>query len=119
MIPLVAALLASALMGACASRHEPKSQMAVAEAAVQAANTPSTSENAPAELQVAVSKLAMAHKAMQDKDYDRARDLAEQTQVDAQAAQQKAQAVRSAKAAKDSADADRALREELARKSGS
>jgi len=119
-MPRFALLLAiAALLGACASTPEPKSQMAVAEAAVQAANTPSTSENAPAELQVAVDKLALAHKAMNDKDYERARMLAEQTQVDAQAAEQKAQAVRSRKAAQASADADRALREELARKSGS
>ena len=118
--PRLTLLLATAaLLGACASAPEPKSQMAVAEAAVQAANTPSTTEFAPAELQVAVDKLALAHKAMNDRDYERARYLAEQTQVDAQAAEQKAQAVRSRRAAQASADADRALREEIARKSGS
>ena len=119
-LPRLTLLLATAaLLGACASAPEPKSQMAVAEAAVQAANTPSTTEFAPAELQVAVDKLALAHKAMNDRDYERARYLAEQTQVDAQAAEQKAQAVRSRRAAQASADADRALREEIARKSGS
>lgn len=123
-LPLRAALasgllVTAALLGACASAPEPRSQMAVAEAAVQAANTPSTSEYAPAELQLAVDKLAQAHKAMRDRDYLLARNLAEQTQVDAQAAEQKAQAVRSRRAAQASADADRALREELARKNGS
>ena len=112
-------LSAAALLGACASVPPPTSEMAVADAAVQAANTPSTSEAAPAELQLAVNKLALAHQAMNDKNYDRARYLAEQTQVDAQVAQQHAQSVRSRKAAQDSEDSARALREEINRKAGS
>ena len=113
-------LLSSAvLLGACASTPPPNTQMAVADAAVQAANTPSTSEAAPAELQLAVNKLALAHQAMNDKNYDRALYLAEQTQVDAQVAQQHAQSVRSRKAAQDSEDAARALQEEINRKAGS
>ncbi|HEY4079724.1 MAG TPA: DUF4398 domain-containing protein [Burkholderiaceae bacterium] len=113
-------LSTAALLGACASSTPPPTtQMAVADAAVQAANTPSTSEAAPAELQLAVNKLALAHQAMNDKNYDRALYLAEQTQVDAQVAQQHAQSVRSRKAAQDSEDAARALQDEINRKAGS
>lgn len=114
-----AAMLAAtgllALAG-CASTPPPTSQMAVAEAAVQHANTSSTSDYAPTELQIAVSKLASARQAMTDKDYARAQRLAAQVEVDAQVAELHAQAARSRKSAQESQDAARVLREELERK---
>ena len=67
MIPTRAAVLALAAasslavaLGGCASTPAPSEQMAVAEAAVQHANTSSTSESAAGELQVATDKLASA-----------------------------------------------------------
>ena len=111
-------LAASALLlGGCASNAPmPTAQMAVAEAAVQQANNSSTAQGAPRELQVAITKLASAREAVAAKDYDRATRLAEQAQVDAQVAELHAQAVRSRKAAQESQDAARVLREELSRK---
>jgi hypothetical protein len=94
----------------------PKEQMAVAEAAVQHANTTSTSDNAAGQLQIAVSKLDAARAAMTSKDYVRARQLAEQVEVDAQVAELHAQSVRAGKSAAESQDAERVLREELNRK---
>ncbi|HEU0199944.1 MAG TPA: DUF4398 domain-containing protein, partial [Burkholderiaceae bacterium] len=91
-------------------------QMAVAEAAVQHANTRSTSESAARELQVATDKLASARQAVINKDYERARQLAEQAEVDAQVAVLHAQSARSRKAAQESQDAARALGEEINRK---
>lgn len=123
MIPTRAALLALAAasslvvaLGGCASTPAPSEQMAVAEAAVQHANTSSTSENAAGELQVATDKLAGARLAVTSKDYERARQLAEQAEVDAQVAELHAQSARSRKAALESQDAARALREEINRK---
>ncbi len=115
---LLALALASSLavLSGCASTPEPTATMAVAEAAVRHADTTSTSENAPAELQLAKDKLASAHQALARKDFDRARQLAEQVEVDAQVAQLHAQANRSAKAAKESQDAARVLSEEINRK---
>ena len=103
------------LMG-CASTPVSVEQMAVAESAVQRANTSSTSENAAGELQIAVAKLASARQAVANKDYDRARQLAEEAEVDAQVAELHAQSTRSRKAAQESLDAARVLREEINRK---
>lgn len=113
---LVLATSSTWLLAACASTPMPKEQMAVAEAAVQHANTTSTSDNAAGQLQIAVSKLDAARAAMNKKDYALARQLAEQVEVDAQVAELHAQSVRSSKSAKESQDAERVLREELNRK---
>jgi hypothetical protein len=90
-------------------------KMAVAEALVQQANTTSNAENAANELQVATAKLISARKALADKDYVRAEQLAEQAQVDAQVTQRHAESERARKAALDSQDANRALNEEINR----
>ena len=110
------AISAVLMLGACASTPPPTEQMAVAEAALLRANTTGTSENAVVELQTASAKLASAREAMAAKDYARARQLAEQAQVDAQVAELHAQSTRSRKAAQDSQDAARVLTEELNRK---
>jgi len=104
------------LLGACASTPMPKEQMAVAEAAVQHASTTNTTDNAAGPLQLAVSKLDAARAAVANKDYARARMLAEQVEVDAQVAELRAQSVRSGKSAQETQDAERVLREELNRK---
>jgi hypothetical protein len=103
-------------LAGCASAPPPTAQMAVAEASVQRASTASTSENAAASLQIAVSKLASARTAMNNKDYDLAKQLAEEAEVDSQVAELRAQSARSSKAAQESNAAARALREELERK---
>jgi len=111
------ALPAGLLLVACASLPPPKAEMAVAEAAVLAANNASTVENAPAELQAAQAKLLSARAALAREDHAAARRLAEQAQLDAQVAVLHAQAVRTRKAAQESQDAARALNEEINRKS--
>jgi hypothetical protein len=103
-------------LAGCASTPVSVEKMAVAESAVQRANTSSTSENAAGELQIAVAKLASARQAVNNKDYDRANQLAEQAEVDAQVAELHAQSTRSRKAAQESRDAARVLREEINRK---
>lgn len=103
------------LLGGCASKPGPKAEMAVANAAVQRASTTGTSEDAPAQLQVATAKLASARQAMEAKDFERAKQLAEQAQVDAQVAELHAQSERSRKAAQESENAARVLRDEINR----
>ena len=113
----VLGVLMVALLGACASTPPmPSAEMAVAQASVAHANSSGTSENAPAELQIAIAKLASAQQAVNSKDFERARQLAEQADVDAQVAEMHAQATRSRRAAAESEQAARALREEIARK---
>jgi hypothetical protein len=91
--------------------------MAVAEAAVARADSVSTGESAPVELRLATSKLADARAAKAAGQPLRAARLAEQATLDAQVAELHAQSVRSRKAAQESADAARVLREEINRKS--
>jgi len=113
---LALASLAAAGLAACASAPVPNEQMAVAEAAVQRANSTGTHELAAVELQRASGKLASAREAMGSKDYERARRLAEQAEADALVAESHAQSARSRLAAQESQDAARVLREELNRK---
>ncbi|MET0335498.1 MAG: DUF4398 domain-containing protein [Rhizobacter sp.] len=111
---LCASLLA--VMAACASPAPPTQQMALAEAAVQRASSMGTADLAPAELQLAKSKLARAKDAQDAKQFDRAARLAEQAQVDAEVAEMHAQAVRSRRAVQESENAAAALRDEVDRK---
>ena len=113
-----AALLSTAVLvlGACATTPAPFEQMAVAEAAVSRANTADTIESAPAELGIAVNKLASAHSAMRGGNRELARNLADEATLDAQVAELSAQAVRANKAARESEASARVLSEELERK---
>jgi len=74
-------------------------KMALAEAAVQQANATSNVESAENELQIANNRLISARKAWAERDYSRAEQLADPTQVDAQVPQMHADCVRSGKAA--------------------
>ncbi len=112
---IAAATLFGGLAG-CATTPPPMAQMAVAESAVQRASTSSTSESAAGELQIAVAKLASAKQAVTNKDFERAKQLAEEAEIDAQVAELHAQSTRSRKAAQESQDAARVLREEINRK---
>lgn len=116
--PLFALALASSLavVAGCASVPEPTDKMAVAEAAILRASTSGTSVDAARELQLATDKLTAARQAMSSKEYERAGQLAEQATVDAQAAEIHAQSARSRKAAQETQDAARVLREEMNRK---
>jgi hypothetical protein len=114
-MPLLIASLALAL-GACASTPAPTEQVAVATAAVNSAAAAGGTEGAPLEMKAARDKLARANAAMVAKDYDIARALAQQSQVDAQLAQARTEAAKAQKAADETQDAARALREEMNRK---
>lgn len=104
------------LLGACASTPVPKEQLAVAEAAVKQASNTGTSEGAPMQQRVATDKLAAARAAAASGDMLRARQLAEQTELDARVAELHAQTLRARKAAEESQSAARALSEEIDRK---
>ena len=116
--PMFALALATSLavVAGCASVPEPTDKMAVAEAAILRASTSGTSADAARELQLATDKLTAARQAMNSKEYERAGQLAEQATVDAQAAEIHAQSARSRKAAQETQDAARVLREEMNRK---
>lgn len=113
---VLASMLAVVLSGCASTAPEPTARMAVAEAAVQRANNTTTNENAPSELLIATTKLASARQAVINKDFERAEQLADQAQLDARVAELHAQSEISRKAALETQDAARVLREEIDRK---
>jgi len=100
----------------CASVAPPTEQLAVSKAAVANAVDAGGPEFAPAEMRTAREKLDRANQAMTAKDYEGARSLAEQAQVDAQLAATKARSAKAQKAALAVQEDSRVLREELDRK---
>lgn len=106
----------ASLLGACASTPPPTAELAVSTAAIAAAGTAGGAEFAPVEMKLARDKQVRATAAMEDKDYARARSLAEEVQVDARLAEMKARSARAAKAATAVQEDGKALQEEIDRK---
>jgi hypothetical protein len=114
----LAALAAAAMVVAagCASVPPPTDQVAVATAAVAHADMAGAPALAPAEMRVAQDKLVRVNVAMAAKDHRQALWLAQETQLDAELAELKAQSAKAAGAAEAVTQDDRALRDELTRK---
>ena len=107
---------AMVLMVGCTSMKTPATaDVAVSKAAVDNAAGAGGAEFAPAEMNSAREKLALANKAMEAKDYKLAADLANQAQADAKLAQGKANSAKAQAAANALQDNIRVLREELDR----
>jgi len=103
-------------LGGCSSLKTPATaDVAVSAAAVDNANVAGGDAFAPVEMQSARAKLALAHKAMRDKDYQQASDLAMQAQADAKLAQSKANTAKAQEAANALQVDIGVLREELNR----
>ncbi|WP_230412339.1 DUF4398 domain-containing protein [Undibacterium hunanense] len=112
----IASAFAMTVLLGCSSMKTPATaEVAVSKEAVDNAAVAGGAEFAPAEMSSAREKLALANKAMQDKDYKLASDLATQAQADAKLAQGKANSAKAEKAANALQDDIRILREELNR----
>lgn len=109
-------LVTAILIVGCASMPAPTEQMAVSKAAVTSASSAGGNEFAPVELKSAMEKMDAAEQAMADKDYPRARQLAEEAQVDAQLAAATARSAKAQKAARELQEDNRVLRQEIDRK---
>lgn len=107
---------AAIVMAGCASVPPPTEQIAVSKSAIANAVSAGGSEYAPIEMKTAQEKMDRADRAMDKKDYDDARWLAEEAQADARLAEKKAQAGKAQKAAIVMQDDNRVLREEIDRK---
>ena len=110
----VVALAVLALAGCASSGDMPREEMAVARAAVERAAGPAGAD-APVEVSQAREKLERATAAVARKDYDVARRLAEQAEVDANLAEAKSHSVRSDRALVEVREGIRQLRAEIAR----
>jgi hypothetical protein len=103
-----------ALTSACVSKppEDIPLQMERTQTTISQAEKAGANQSALPELQVAKDKLAGAQQALTAKDYDKARDIAKQGQVDAEYALAKAQAAEAQRAAKEAAEANSTLRQE-------
>lgn len=114
---LAATTLAAAVaLAGCASTPPPTSQLAVAQQAVNSADTARSAEFAPLELRTAREKLLQAEQANLEEEYDRARHLAEQAEWDARVAERKAQAEKARRGLEAAEQGTRELREESLRR---
>ena len=107
---------AAVLMSGCASTAPPTEQMAVSKSAIANAVSAGGSEYAPVEMRAAQEKMDRASRAMAKEDYEVARALAEEAQVDARLAEKKAESAKAQKSADALQEDNRVLREELSRK---
>ena len=104
------------LTAGCTSLKTPATaDVAVSKAAVENAVGAGGPQFAPMEMAAAREKLALANKAMADKDYKLAVDLAAQAQADAKLAQSKANSAKAQAAANALQDDINVLRSELQR----
>ncbi|MGE0681967.1 MAG: DUF4398 domain-containing protein [Candidatus Binatia bacterium] len=99
----------------CSAGRPPTESLSTAELTVTRAADSGASQYAPLELRIAREKLDGAKRAMTAEEYDRARRLAEQAQVDAQFAETKAQAERARQNAEETRKSIEALRREAER----
>ena len=99
----------------CAGVPAPTEQMAVSKVAVSNASSPGGNEFAPQPLKSAMEKMDAAERAMAEKDYLRARQLAEQAQVDAQLSTVTARSAKAQKAASELQEDNRVLQQEIER----
>lgn len=113
---LLFALAASSVLTlAGCSGNPPTAQMAVANQALNAAETAGATEFAPVEMQSARQKLNDAEKAEFKKDYKKAQALAEQAEWDARVAERKAQAEKVQRSVEDAKRSVEELRKESLR----
>ena len=107
----------AALLAGCASTPPPTEQMAISRAAVSNANSAGGNEYAPLQYESAIQKMGAAERAMADKNYVRARQLAEEAHADAKLAEAMARSAKAQKAADALQDDIRILRQEIDRQS--
>ena len=109
-------VVAAISMAGCASTPAPTERIIIARAAISNASSAGGGEFAPLQLKSAMDKLDAAERAMTEKDYVRARQLAEQAQVNAQLAGAMASSVKAKKSADALQEDSRVLRQEVDRK---
>lgn len=112
------AVAAAIFMSACAGTPPvpaPTEQMALSRSAISSASSAGGSEYAPVQLKSAMDKMDSAERAMGAKNYDLARQLAEEAQVDAQLAATAARAGKAQRAADALQQSDQVLKKELNR----
>lgn len=112
---IVTALVAAAALAGCASAPRPVGELAVAKATVAQAE-PAGARYAPQQLRVAQLKLQRAETAMANENYELARRLAEQAEVDARLAWSMAESEQARQALAEVQRSTQTLKQELQRR---
>jgi len=115
MLTAGAAVISAIFIAGCASIPAPTEQMAVSKAAVNNALSAGSNEFAPVQLKSAMEKMDAAERAMTERNYELARQLAEQAQIDAKLAGTMARSSKAQKAADALQEGSRVLRKEIDR----
>lgn len=116
MLSIGVTAVAAVFVAGCASIPAPTEQIAVSKAAVDSATSAGGNEFAPVQLQSALEKLNAAERAMAEEENLKARQLAEQAEVDARLAAATARAAKAQKAASELREGNRVLHQEIDRK---
>jgi hypothetical protein len=109
-------IVALTIMAGCASIPEPTEQMALSKNAVNNAISEGANEFAPVQLRSAMDKMDAAERAVAEEEYEDAKQLAEQAQVDAQLATSMARAGKAQKTVRELEEGNRTLQQEIERK---
>lgn len=111
-------VLASGLLlffTACATTNPPTQQLTETSMVIQQAEQLDADEFAPLEIRQARIKLEQAYQAVDEKEYEKAMDLAEQARVDAELAQAKARSAKAVAAVAELRESIRVLKSEIER----
>jgi hypothetical protein len=112
------AALALAITACASAPLPPTRELQAAQTAIDSAEQARVADYASVELGQARDKLAAAKAAVQQTDMDKARRLAEQSQVDAQLALARAQAVKANQVNEEMLKSTNSLKEEMQRNTG-
>lgn len=115
-LPVLSVCMLALLAGCASSSPPPTEQLAFANAAVSEARSAGAPEASPVEMKLAQDKLDQANQAMGAKEYDRARVLAEEAEVDAKLAATKSRSIKAERAVAELREGIRTLQEEINRK---
>lgn len=110
-----ALMICPLLLAGCKSIPAPTDQIAASKSAVNDALSAGGNEYAPLPLKSAIEKMEAAERAMGKEDYELAKRLAEQAQIDAQLAGAMARSTKAQKAAEALQESSRVLRQEIDR----
>jgi hypothetical protein len=108
--------IATTFCVACSSVPPPTEQLAVAQTTVESAASSGAAEYSPVEMKFAQDKLTAARTAVEKEEYETARRLAEQAQLDAKLAETKARASKAQQAVQQTHQGLQTLQNELNRK---
>lgn len=104
------------MAGACRSTKPPTDEIARTQAAINQAEQVGARNYAPLELREARKKLDEARKLIEQKQYEKARRLADRAEVDAQLAESKTLSEKAQKAVRELRESIRILKEEIVEK---